>query len=95
MINATISISKNLTCIKQVGSFTTVNNYKLTDLSKVVNGIENLKITSQAIKQSKLDKYINVLTQKGFTLISTDWAVNCGFEGHNLDVINVSLNFKK
>ena len=90
MNNATINITSIVT--KITGKC--VTNYKLTNLSDALVNLDVFSFTGMS-KQSKIDKYKQVILSNGFELSQTVWFENAGFEGKNSDVTTFNLVFVK
>lgn len=46
-------------------------------------------------KQAKMEKYINLMIDNGFTMSKLNHSHNAGFEGKNSDVVSYSITFTK
>ena len=87
MTQATLYINKLATLING----NSVTNYKLGDVSKAINGYNEVKVIMTSTPE-KMEKYKAVIINNGFRLGYTQ-AVNAGWDGELSDVSMYEMLF--
>lgn len=91
----TITLSKTLTAITAISkNQTNVSSHKIGEFTSLISPLSEVNITGTT-KPAKLEKFVNLLNQNGFSESVEIYKYNAGFEGKNSDVITFNIKFKK